>query len=152
AKKRGIFVSVDPKERDFPFYKDVGLITPNTKELGYGAGMPIESDNDVSEAVEKIRKMLNPDMVLVTRGSQGMSLFEKDALTHIPTAARKVFDVTGAGDTVIACFTLCMAAGATPQEATLISNAAAGMVVAELGAASAPWEGLKSICMEATHG
>lgn len=149
ASPRNILVSVDPKERNFPHYKGVGLITPNAKELGIGAGMAIQNEADISLAADRLFEMLGCHMILVTRGSSGMSLFEDRAtLTHIPTAARHVFDVTGAGDTVIACFTLAKAAGATPVEAAVIANCAAGIVVGEIGAASVDWEDLQARCLE----
>lgn len=146
---RGILVSVDPKERNFPHYKGVGLITPNTKELGIGSGMAIHTEQDIIDAAQRIFDMLGCGMLLVTRGASGMSLFEnRETMTHIPTAAQKVFDVTGAGDTVIACFTLARVAGATPVEAAVIANCAAGIVVGEIGAASVSWEVLQAQCLE----
>lgn len=146
---RGILVSVDPKERNFAHYHGVGLITPNTKELSFGSGMTIQSEQDIIAATQRIFDMLGCGMVLVTRGSNGMSLFQnRDTVTHIPTAAQKVFDVTGAGDTVIACFTLAAAAGATPVEAAVIANCAAGIVVGEIGAASVTWDDLRTQCLE----
>jgi D-beta-D-heptose 7-phosphate kinase/D-beta-D-heptose 1-phosphate adenosyltransferase len=82
-----------------------------------------------------------------------MSLFEdREKVTHIPTSAKKVFDVTGAGDTVIAGFTLAHVAGATPVEAAIIANLAAGMVVGEVGTASVSWEALKAKCLEEISG
>lgn len=149
AAPSGILVSVDPKERNFPHYQGVGLITPNTKELGIGAGMVIQNEADITAAAHRIFDMLGCRMVLVTRGAQGMSLFtDRETQTHIPTAAKKVFDVTGAGDTVIACFTLAKVAGATPVEAAVIANCAAGIVVGEVGAASVAWEDLRTHCLE----
>lgn len=149
AAVHGILVCVDPKERNFPHYKGVGLITPNTKELSIGAGMSIQNEDDIRRAAGRIFDMLGCGMVLVTRGASGMSLFQDRAThTHIPTAARQVFDVTGAGDTVIACFTLALVAGATPVEAAVIANCAAGIVVGEIGAASVALKELRSRCME----
>ncbi|HHO76783.1 MAG TPA: D-glycero-beta-D-manno-heptose-7-phosphate kinase [Deltaproteobacteria bacterium] len=153
TKDNGVLICVDPKERNFPFYRHVNCITPNTKELGFGAGIKIEKEQDIVEAALKVKSILECDMVLVTRGEHGMSLFDKTGgIIDIPTTARAVFDVTGAGDTVISCFTLCLASGATPREAALISNLAAGLVVAEVGAASIPWERLYKTCMEEIRG
>lgn len=153
AGERGILISVDPKERNFQHYRDVGVITPNTKELSFGAGMPVLNEQDLIMAARKIFDMLNCRMVLVTRGPSGMSLFEdREKVTHIPTSAKKVFDVTGAGDTVIAGFTLAHVAGATPVEAAIIANLAAGMVVGEVGTASVSWEALKAKCLEEISG
>lgn len=149
AAPKNILVSVDPKERNFPHYKGVSLITPNTKELGFGAGMAIQNEQDIKQAAARIFDMLGCSIVLVTRGASGMSLFEdRDTYTHIPTAARQVFDVTGAGDTVIACFTLAKVAGASAVEAAVIANCAAGIVVGEIGAASVTWEDLKAWSLE----
>lgn len=153
AKERGILVCVDPKERNFSFYKKVNVITPNTKELSFGAGIRIEHEQDIINAAHRIKSLLDCDIVLVTRGEHGMSLFDKTGETiDIPTIAKAVFDVTGAGDTVISCFTLALASGATPREAAIISNVAAGLVVAKVGAASVPWETLYKMCMEEIRG
>jgi D-glycero-beta-D-manno-heptose-7-phosphate kinase len=153
AREHGIPVCVDPKERNFPFYKDVDLITPNTKELSFGAGIKIESDGDILQAAQKIKATLACRTLLVTRGEHGMSLFDQgNDVVDIPAMARAVYDVTGAGDTVIACFTLALVSGATPGEAAVIANAAAGLVVAEVGAASVPWEKLYRVCREEVSG
>lgn len=149
ARTKGIPVCVDPKERNFPYYRNVSAITPNVKELSFGAGIKIEEYDHLIQAAHKVKSMLGCDMVLVTRGEHGMSLFEEDGHpVDIPTTAKAVYDVTGAGDTVIACFTLAWASGATPREAAIIANVAAGLVVAEVGAASVPWEKLSSACRE----
>ncbi len=149
ARKGKVSVNVDPKERNFSYYVGVDLVTPNTKELGYSTGMVIGDEKDIVEAATRVKSRLGCSMVLVTRGEHGMSLLDADdRITHIPTSAKSVYDVTGAGDTVIACFTLAMASGATPVEAAIISNTAAGIVVAEIGAVSTPWDRLYSVCME----
>jgi rfaE bifunctional protein kinase chain/domain len=149
ARQKGIPVCVDPKERNFPYYKNVSVITPNIRELSFGAGIKIEEYDHITQAAQKVKTMLGCDMVLVTRGEQGMSLFEEDSKpVDIPTTAKAIYDVTGAGDTVIACFTLAWASGATPREAAIIANVAAGLVVAEVGAASVPWQRLYKVCME----
>ena len=153
ARGNGIPVCVDPKERNFPHYKKVSVITPNIKELSFGAGIKIEEYADIIRAARKVKTMLECDMVLVTRGEHGMSLFGQDSNPiDIPTNAKAVYDVTGAGDTVIACFSLALAAGATPKEAAIIANVAAGLVVAEVGAASVSWDRLYSECREEISG
>lgn len=153
TKHNGVLVCVDPKERNFPFYRDVNLITPNTKELSFGAGIKIETYEDLIQAANKIKSSLACETLLVTRGEHGMSLFDRDnGVVDIPAMARAVYDVTGAGDTVIACFTLALVSGATPREAAIIANTAAGLVVAEVGAASVPWERLHRICREELGG
>lgn len=153
ARQNSIPVCVDPKERNFPHYKNVSVITPNIKELSFGAGIKIEDYDHIMQAAQKVRSMLGCDMILVTRGEHGMSLFtQSQGATDIPTTAKAVYDVTGAGDTVIACFTLALSAGASPEEAAMISNVAAGLVVAEVGAASVSWEKLYKVCMEEIGG
>ena len=123
-------------------------MTPNTKEAWEGAG---ESPKPGEEAIEKlgqkILKMLNADSILITRSADGMSLFEKGKKkpTTIPTTAREVYDVTGAGDTVISVFTLGLAAGASLPEAAVLSNYAAGIVVGKSGTATATVEEIEKV-------
>ncbi len=137
AQKRHLFVAVDPKVGHFDFYRGVSLITPNLTEASRGSGIDITDDSTLRKAGRKLLRDLRLDAVLVTRGEDGMSLFMRDRAVHIPTVAQKVFDVTGAGDTVIAAFTLAHAAGASMEEAAEISNHAAGVVVGEVGTAVA---------------
>lgn len=136
------FIAVDPKVGHFHFYKNVSLITPNLMEASQGSGIEIKDEKSLLKAGKMLMNRLSCKSVLITRGEEGMSLFEKGAgkeirSTHIPTAAKKVFDVTGAGDTVIAAFTLARVAGASLVNAADISNHAAGIVVAEVGTAVA---------------
>ncbi len=138
AKKNKIPVIVDPKEKHFSYYKGVTAITPNRKEA-YGAleGSPGHDKLPLKEVGKKLLSKLSCEAVLVTLGEDGMALFEKDgSLTHIPTAAREVYDVSGAGDTVIAVFSMALAVGAKMKEAARISNIAAGIVVGKLGTAT----------------
>lgn len=148
---KDIPVCIDPKDGNFPCYHNVDLITPNTKELSQGSGIKIESYEDLLAAAKKIIDELDCKVLLVTRGEQGMSLFDMEnegGPVDIPTMARHVYDVTGAGDTVIATFTLAMISGATPREAAIIANRAAGIVVGEVGSASVSWDDLYKACME----
>ena len=142
AKPRGMFIAVDPKVGHFDFYKGVSLITPNVMEASSGSNIEIRDDRTLLRAGKSLMKKLSCKAVLITRGEQGMSLFEKNKVTHIPTVARKVYDVTGAGDTVISAFTLARASGADMEEAAVIANHAAGIVVAEVGTAVATPEQL----------
>lgn len=131
------FIAVDPKTGHFHFYKNVSLITPNIMEASYGSGIEIKDEKTLIKAGKTLLKKLPCRAVLITRREEGMSLFEKGNVVHLPTAARHVYDVTGAGDTVVAVFTLAHAAGATMQEAAIIANHAAGIVVGEVGTAVA---------------
>jgi len=131
-----VMIHVDPKDKNFDFYKNVCLLTPNQSEAERMSGVSIRNEEDLREAASVIFKRLNCQRLLITRGELGMALFEKDSMVLIPSKAREVFEVSGAGDTVIAAYSLASAAGASPEEAALISNAAAGVVVAKLGTAT----------------
>jgi len=131
-------VSVDPKIGHFNFYNGVSLITPNVNEASFGSGIDIVDEKTLISAGRTLLKKLRCKAVILTRGDEGMSLFEKSGkVTHIPTCAREVFDVSGAGDTVIAAITLSHSAGATLREAAIIGNHAAGVVVGKVGTAVA---------------
>jgi rfaE bifunctional protein kinase chain/domain len=138
GRKRGIPVVVDPKVEHFALYKGVTCITPNAHEAW--GGMRRSAKPGLEPLIElghDILKLLKSESVLITRGPDGMSLFRKGGKdVHIPTQAREVFDVTGAGDTVIATLTLGLAAGATIEQAAKIANVAAGIVVGKLGTAT----------------
>jgi rfaE bifunctional protein kinase chain/domain len=150
AWSKDIPVCIDPKNGNFPCYHNVDLITPNLKELSQGSGIKIQSYEDILIAARKVIEELNCKVLLVTRGECGMSLFDMEnegGPVDIPTMAHHVYDVTGAGDTVIAAFTLAMLSGATSREAAIIANKAAGIVVGEVGAASVSWDDLHKACM-----
>lgn len=148
AKTRDTFVAVDPKVGHFHFYKNVSLITPNLMEASQGSGVEIRDEKSLLKAGKALVSRLGCKSVLITRSEDGMSLFKKMpgsrtiAVEHFPTVAKKVYDVTGAGDTVIATFALAVAAGATLEQATVIANHAAGIVVGEVGTATASSERL----------
>ncbi len=134
---RGIFIAVDPKETHFFNYKNVSLITPNHHEAGQAFGRRILNDKDLLEVGKGLLEKLQCKAILITRGPHGMSLFCHDRPpTHIPTFAREVYDVTGAGDTVIATFVAAICAGAELDEAAIIANAAAGYTVSQIGTAT----------------
>lgn len=135
AKAERKLVAVDPKIGHFHCYKGVSLITPNLTEAANGSGIDIRDEGSLLRAGKALMRKLSCGAILITRGEEGMSLFEHDRITHIPTVARHVYDVTGAGDTVIATFSLAYAAGATMLEAATIANYAAGIVVGEVGTA-----------------
>ncbi|MCX6828877.1 MAG: D-glycero-beta-D-manno-heptose-7-phosphate kinase [candidate division Zixibacteria bacterium] len=137
CRNKGIFVAVDPKETHFLNYKKVSLITPNHHEAGFAAGKRIKTDEDLNAVGKLLLDKLQTDSILITRGEKGMALFNANGeVDYFPTVAKKVFDVTGAGDTVIASFVSAVAAGATLKEAAVISNCAAGVVVGEIGTAT----------------
>jgi rfaE bifunctional protein kinase chain/domain len=131
-------VLVDPKTVNYDLYQNVDLLTPNTKEASEGANLPVSDRESVIEAGRALFKRLGCRNLLITLGADGMALFEgEQTIRHIPTFARKVFDVTGAGDTVIAATGLALAAGMDLLTACTLANYAAGVVVAQVGAATA---------------
>jgi D-beta-D-heptose 7-phosphate kinase/D-beta-D-heptose 1-phosphate adenosyltransferase len=136
-KRRSIPSAVDPKEEHFERYRGVTVITPNLAEASQAWGRKIRSREDLSEAGFGLREKLDAQAVLITRGEEGMSLFTAEGHTHFPTRARRVYDVTGAGDTVVATIATALAARAPLPEACVLANHAAGLVVAELGTAVA---------------
>ncbi len=141
---RGIWLSVDPKPIHRLDLSGLSLITPNRKEAFELAGISDSTraespfkDTNLMQVCEKLLRDLQPALLLITLGDQGMLLCQRGQKPfHIPTVAKEVFDVSGAGDTVIATFTLAIAAGASPLEAAIFSNHAAGVVVAKVGTAT----------------
>ena len=137
AALRKVPVIVDPKVEHFGFYKGVTVITPNHLEATQAAGLHGEGDQTIQEAGETIRQRLGCQSVLITRGEKGMSLFEgHNEAWHIPAQARQVYDVTGAGDTVVGTLALALSAGASMREAATLANHAAGIVVGMVGTAT----------------
>lgn len=133
---RKIFIAADPKIGHFDYYKGVSIITPNIQEASSGSGIRITGDMTLKKAGRLLMRNVRSKAVLVTRGDKGMTLFEKNGkITHLPTSAKEVYDVTGAGDTVIAALTLSHAAGMDLKEAAEFANRAAGIVVGERGTA-----------------
>lgn len=132
--------AIDPKPEHVEAYKGAFLITPNIFEAAAMAEMePINEDEPVAAIAKRIRNRLQVEYVLVTRSEKGMSLYDGTRIHHIPTAARDVFDVTGAGDTVIAVMTAALVRGMTILDAAHLANRAAGVVVGKLGTATASW-------------
>jgi len=135
--QNGILIVVDPKEQHWDYYKNVDLIKPNIHETARATNIVIDSDETLEKAGWKLLDMTGARAALITKGEAGMSLFRSGHVAkHLPTLAREVFDVTGAGDTVTAVATASLAAGATLEEAAIIANHAAGLVVAEIGTAA----------------
>jgi rfaE bifunctional protein kinase chain/domain len=142
-------VCVDPKFQNFTAYFPATVITPNTLEAERASGVSISSNRELVRAGRKILQKTGVENLLVTRGEEGMALFEgKSRVTYIPTHAREVFDVTGAGDTVISTLALGLVSGLSILEAAVLSNIAAGIVVGKLGTASATPEELISRIQE----
>jgi D-beta-D-heptose 7-phosphate kinase/D-beta-D-heptose 1-phosphate adenosyltransferase len=137
ARERGLFVAVDPREPHFYQYRHVSIVTPNVHEAARGTRVVIRDLATLEQAGRQLLAELESEAVLITRGREGMSLFRKDEATlHILVMAREVYDVTGAGDTVIATFTLARVAGAMLEEPAVLSNAAAAVVVGKMGTAA----------------
>ncbi len=144
AESRNIPLAIDPKVGHFDYYKGATVVTPNNLEASLASGVEIKDEQSLLAAGGKLMDKLKGRALLVTRGEHGMSLFERGKEpVHIPTVAKEVYDVTGAGDTVIAVFTLALAAGASMPEAAVIANHAAGIVVGEVGTATVGLDELK---------
>jgi rfaE bifunctional protein kinase chain/domain len=150
---RGVWLSLDPKPVHHLNLSHLSLITPNRKEAFELANLPDETKNEnpfadknLMRVAERLLNELRPALLLITLGEIGMLLCQRGQKPfHIPTVAQEVFDVSGAGDTVIASFTLAITAGASPVEAAILSNHAAGIVVGKVGTATTtPEELLKS--------
>jgi rfaE bifunctional protein kinase chain/domain len=134
ANQKSILVTVDPKFDNFFDYKNVTVFKPNRKETEAVLGMKIISDEDISSAGERLLLELNSQYVLLTLGENGIAVFEKDGTEkRMPTKARKVADVSGAGDTVVSTLTIALSAGANIYEASFLANYAAGVVCGEVG-------------------
>jgi D-beta-D-heptose 7-phosphate kinase/D-beta-D-heptose 1-phosphate adenosyltransferase len=136
ARRRGIPTIVDPKRRDLAAYRGATLITPNRAELKLATGLPCDSDEEVLAAARRAQAMCGADL-LVTRSDRGMSLIPCEGEPiHLATVAREVYDVSGAGDTVVAVLGACLAAGLSMREAMRAANHAAGIVVGKFGTAT----------------
>jgi D-beta-D-heptose 7-phosphate kinase/D-beta-D-heptose 1-phosphate adenosyltransferase len=161
AQLHGKIINVDPKQEHFDYYKGVTAITPNRKEAENAirnikiknvnnnlnvVNDKLVTDEDIDLAGKGLLDYLKTEAILITLGDKGMRLFEKSKKPyHIDTVAQEVFDVSGAGDTVIAAFTLALACGATMQDAATIANFAAGLVVGRRGVAITTQKELKNI-------
>lgn len=143
AAARNVEILVDPKVSNLSYFEGVHLVTPNHLEASQASGVDIVDDESLSRAGSELLGRLHVAAVLVTRGEQGMTLFERDGLvTHIPTVAKQVFDVTGAGDTVIATLAAARSVGAPLADAARLANCAAGYVVGIVGTAAVTPEAL----------
>ena len=137
AKKHNKKIVVDPKPQNFKNYKGATSMTPNRKEiLDYFGMKKFESEEEIAQKMKELKEELELENVVLTRSEEGISLFEKEH-KRIPTVAREVYDVTGAGDTFISTFLLAVSAGADLYEAGVIANMASGIVVGKIGTATA---------------
>lgn len=134
ASKRNVPVVVDPKSRDLGRYKGARIVTPNLKEAAAAAGEPIRTNEELARAAEKLLEEISPSALLITRGGDGMSLFEPGRKeVHLPALVHEVADVTGAGDTVVATLAVALGAGFDLREAAEAANLAAGVAVGHHG-------------------
>jgi rfaE bifunctional protein kinase chain/domain len=143
AQKRKIPVFVDPKFENFFLFTPVTLITPNHYETAKIVHYECDTDSQIESAGKEILSRIKTPFLIIKRGEQGMSVFEKGKKAiHIPTAAKEIFDITGAGDTVIATAALALLSGSSILEAAVLANTAAGIVVGKIGTASVTSEEL----------
>jgi D-beta-D-heptose 7-phosphate kinase/D-beta-D-heptose 1-phosphate adenosyltransferase len=152
CKRRGLFVGIDPKERHFNLYKGVSVMTPNLKEAHAMLSIPYRfcNDDEIRQLGWAIVKKLDLPSLLITLSERGLALFERSGkrFIHLPTVAQNVFDVTGAGDTVISTYSASIVSQAKPVEAAYLANHAAGLTVAELGTACVTPQALVMACTE----
>ena len=134
ARRHGKLVLVDPKGDDYSRYQGASVITPNRAEFRAVAG-DWGSEREFTDKAQRLRRKLKADALLVTRSEDGMTLFERGRRLHVPAQAREVFDVSGAGDTVIATLAVMLAGGSDLADAVRIANRAAGIVVGKFGTA-----------------
>jgi len=145
ARELGCPVFVDPKSDNMDGFRGASLVKPNVAEAERFAGRPLRTDEDLRAAGQDMRERLEADVVLITRGPQGMDLFDQEGYHRIPTRARRVSDVCGAGDTVISTYALALVSGANPREAAELANYAAGTVVEEMGVVPVTMEKLEGL-------
>jgi D-beta-D-heptose 7-phosphate kinase/D-beta-D-heptose 1-phosphate adenosyltransferase len=146
ARERGLPVVIDPKPRNFSHYQPATIISPNEAEAARAMALEIHNDRDCLEAARAVLDRLETDSVLVTRGERGMLLLEREGEPlYIPATAREVYDVTGAGDTVVAVLAMALGSGASLEEAARLANHAAALVVGKVGTA---WTTLDEIRTE----
>jgi rfaE bifunctional protein kinase chain/domain len=144
ARARGLPVVVDPKGRDYGKYAGATVVTPNTHEAAVALGLAPGAMLDADRAAEALLGLLPGTSLLITHGAAGMSLYRAgQPRVHIPARTRPVYDVTGAGDTVVATLALAVAAGAPLERAAVIANAAAGIVVGKVGTATVALDELR---------
>jgi len=141
----GFELVIDPKRRNFPHYRGATVVTPNAAEASQASGIDIHDERSLRQAGVVLLERWQTDAVLITRSERGMTLFKREGgVSHFPTVARHVFDVTGAGDTVAAACALALGAGASLEKAAVLANHAAGLVVGEIGTATVSLAALRA--------
>jgi D-beta-D-heptose 7-phosphate kinase/D-beta-D-heptose 1-phosphate adenosyltransferase len=147
--EKNLVCVVDPKKENYPNYRRPTLITPNRAEASEASGIMIRDQESLAAAGKKLLRMWQASAVMITRGGEGMTLFRpRVEARHFPTQPRDIFDVTGAGDTVVAVCALALASGAGYEEAAVIANVAAGTVGDEVGTVAVPIRKLKRLVRE----
>lgn len=142
--EKNLLCVADPKKENFRRYRHAALITPNREEAAQASGIEIRDEASLQEVGRRLLGMWQAKAVLITKGPEGMSLFRPGReVKHFSTEPREIFDVTGAGDTVVAACSLALASGSTYEEAAVIANLAAGLVGEEVGTVAVPWQKLK---------
>jgi rfaE bifunctional protein kinase chain/domain len=143
AKRYKKFIMVDPKPKNFSFYEGATVITPNAKEAGEASGVPVTDLSSLKKAGRILLNKSRCSVLIITQGEEGMTVFESSNSSFpVTTVAKDVYDVTGAGDTVIGTLALAWGAGAKVKEAAMLANYAAGIVVGKMGTATATREDL----------
>jgi len=144
AKKQGKLITVDPKQKNFFLYKQVDVFKPNYTEMQQNLGLIFETENDFDKQAKLLKDRLECKHLVVTRGEKGLYIYSNGNKVHrIPTFAREVYDVSGAGDTVISALTLALCSGCDIQTAAIIANHAAGVVCGKMGTATATTEEIR---------
>jgi D-beta-D-heptose 7-phosphate kinase/D-beta-D-heptose 1-phosphate adenosyltransferase len=140
---------IDPKRENFKYYRNPTLVTPNQEEASEASGVAIRDQNSLYEAGRRLLEIWQAKAVLITRGQEGMSLFRPGRkVRHFATKPQEIFDVTGAGDTVVAAVSLALAVGSSYEEAAVLANLAASLVGEEVGPVAVPLDKLKKIVRE----
>lgn len=151
AKAAGASVIIDPKGKNYDRYRDATLLTPNIKELSEAVKHPIQSHHDLVVAAQDLCKELNITAMLVTQGADGMTLVTEEGFTHIPTEAKEIFDVSGAGDTVISTLATALSANLSLLDAAKLANKAAGIAVGKVGTATVTVDELQAALENEAH-
>ncbi len=147
SNKIGKITIVDPKGADWSKYSGATIITPNVKELGEASGQSLpNTDKDITDAGKKIREKYGLKYLVVTRSEKGISIIAEKLVTHLPTQAQEVYDVSGAGDTVVATLACALGSGFSIEEAVAIANTAAGVVVSKIGTVPVTYSELLRAC------